>query len=385
VPITDRGQSGWVEEAVVTETLRQTEKFLEALDIRRLDTIYVGGGTPSCLPRRELERLLGALEGFSPDEWTVEANPESLDREFLEICEGHGVTRLSLGFQSNSDALLDLLGRPGRRADNLRAMSLMDGRWRGETSVDLLAGVPGQSAGDVEADVSLIADAGIGHVSLYSLTVEPDTELERMIGAGEAALDEETSEELWLHGKRSLENAGYENYEISNFALPGRRCRHNMRYWRLEPYLGAGPGAVSTVTPNAARAVGAPLTRPESAPVARLSNPRGIDAFLGGEAQCWNVEVESVGCVDFLIETLMVGLRTSEGIQRGAFVRRFGGDFDSFFPGLWESWTKEGLASASADFLGLTERGRLLLNTLLASVREKTASPGFTPPRVHWP
>ncbi len=394
VPRSGCGSEGVPVSRIVAETLRQAERFRATLGIRKLDTIYVGGGTPSCLPRPELARLLEALRGFSPFEWTVEANPESIDEEFLELCLRYGVSRLSIGFQSNSDPLLSLLGRPGNRQDNLRALKLLGRKWRGEINVDLLAGIPGQTAAELEADLSLLYEAGIGHISLYSLTVEPETELERMIRAGEVTSNpEELSEELWLLGQNSLKKAGYGHYEISNFALHGRECRHNLRYWRLEPYIGVGPGAVSTLTLSDAKAVGVPLSEPmgesvggaASASVIRLSNPRDLDAFLAGEVEDWNREVETIGDRDFLFETLMVGLRTSLGIDRSSFARRFGGDFQGFFPALWESWMDEGLAVSPAESLHLTEKGRLFLNRLLAVIQEKTRSSDFPPLRLQWP
>ncbi len=394
VPSRGRGSRSVLESRIVAETLRQAERFHNALGIRRLETVYMGGGTPSCLPRPELARLLEALRGFSPFEWTVEANPESIDEEFIDLCLRYGVTRLSVGFQSNRDSLLSLLGRPGNREDNLRALELLGRKWRGEIGIDLLAGIPGQTAADLEADLSLLYEAGIGHISLYSLTVEPETELERMIRTGEVTANpEELSEEIWLFGKNSLQKAGYGHYEISNFALPGRECRHNLRYWRLEPYIGVGPGAVSTLTFSDAKAVGAPLCESlrepmgeaAAASVIRLSNPRDLGAFLAGEEEGWNVEAEPVGDRDFLLETLMVGLRTSAGIDRSSFARRFGGDFQKFFPDLWGSWVEEGLAESSAESLRLTEKGRLFLNRLLAGIQEKMKSSDFPPIRVHWP
>ncbi len=398
VPRCGRGSEGVLESRIVAETLRQAQRFHDALGIRKFDTVYVGGGTPSCLPRPELARLLEALGGFSPFEWTVEANPESIDEEFLELCLRYGVSRLSIGFQSNRDSLLSLLGRPGNREDNLRALEMLGRKWRGEIGVDLLAGIPGQTAADLESDLSMLYEAGIGHISLYSLTVEPETELERMIRSGEVTPNpEELSEELWLIGKNSLQKAGYGHYEISNFALPGRECRHNLRYWRLEPYIGVGPGAVSTLTLSDAKAIGAPLGGPTGEPpgesvgeavaasVVRLSNPCDLGAFLAGEAEDWNVGVETIGDRDFMLETLMVGLRTSMGIDQSSFSRRFGGEFQEFYPGLWESWMDQGLAESSAESLRLTEKGRLFLNRLLAGIQEKTKSSDFPPLYVQWP
>ena len=369
------------------ETLEQAFFFLDALGIKRLETVYIGGGTPSILSRSDLSRLLGSLSGLDPLEWTIEANPDSLDEYFLETCAAHGVTRLSLGIQAGRDGLLSRLGRPGRAADNARALELISGRWKGKVNLDFLAGIPGQEHEDLEADLSPLAGSNIGHVSLYSLTVEPETELSRMIERGEIRPDsEERGEELWFHGKELLERSGFTNYEISNFAKPGCECRHNMRYWRLEPYIGVGPGAVSTLPAAAAQALGKGISEQAGgARVVRLSNPRDIGRFLSGRDGLWGMGVETVSDESFLLETLMMGLRTSEGIDGGAFLRRFGGEFDAFFPGLRRKWIADGLAHGESSGLRMKEAGRLRLNRRLEEIAAGISRGLAAAPEVLWP
>lgn len=360
-----------IQERIVRETVSNARFLLEACGSSgEVETVFIGGGTPSILSLRDFRALLDGLRATAVPEWTVEANPESLNRRFLEACAERGVTRISMGMQTCNAALLAMLGRPGRNADNLRALELLQKYWAGEVNLDFLAGIPGQNDTDLEAGLSLAVEAGIGHVSLYSLTVEPDTALSRLIAEGKICPDSvEYAEGLWFHGKELLEEAGYAHYEISNFAKPGKECRHNMRYWRLEPYIGAGPGAVSTLPASllsdADERKGDGI---RNANVVRLSNPRDLESFLSGRKGLWGLESEAVSDESFLLETLMMGLRTSEGISTGLFSRRFGGGFDAFFPGRRERWIMDGLAYDDAQSLRLTEKGRLRLDGLLRGI-----------------
>ncbi len=387
VPCRRGGQERAQQARVVSETLRQAERFLDALEARSVESIYVGGGTPSVIEGDEFQKLIGFLSPLCPQEWTVEANPESLDAGFLGRCSREGVSRISVGIQSSKSGLLEILGRPGGNEDNLRAIGLLKESWKREVSLDFLAGIPGQKTEDLADDFSLLSDLTPGHISLYSLTVEPGTELHRLIRAGSIRPNTaEMDDELWLTGKRLLERMGYRNYEISNFALPGRECRHNLRYWRLEPYLGVGPGAVSTLPARVVEAVaGSAIPHGRDVTVMRISNPRDIGKFLLGPGELWGMELEAVSDRDFLLETLMMGLRTRYGIERAAFQRRFGFDFDALFPGLWNEWADEGLAESGADRLAFTQKGRLLLNRLLAAVEERVHSDKLPHLRVEWP
>jgi oxygen-independent coproporphyrinogen-3 oxidase len=374
-----------IEARVVAETLNQFEYFSQVIGSPRLQTIFFGGGTPSILSRESLRRLLEAFGGFSPSEWTVEANPESIDVDFLDLCAGRGVTRISMGVQSNRDHLLERLKRPGRARHTMRAMELLEGGWKGQVNLDFLAGIPGQTEEDLRIDLETLAGGRrIDHVSLYCLTVEPATELAGKIREGAIRPNSaERDEELWFSGAAVLESMGYSNYEISNFARPGRECRHNIRYWRLDPYLGVGPGAVSTLpAPALAGKIGEDA---REAPVLRLANPRSLDAFLSGPGALWGIEVEAVSAEDFLLETLMMGFRMAEGLGCFDLQRRFGRDFEELFPGLWRRWEEEGLAEPCAVRLRLTKTGRFLLDRLLAQIERFVHGEKLPPLTVQWP
>jgi oxygen-independent coproporphyrinogen III oxidase len=377
------------QEAVVDQTVSQSAFLLDNLDARGdVPTIFIGGGTPSVLPRPLLRRLLAAFGGLGPKEWSVEANPESIDREFLDICHSSGVTRLSVGVQSLRDERLRLLRRPCTRADILRAFDLISRQWTGELNFDYIAGIPGQTVSEVREDLHVIQGMRPSHVSLYQLTTEPGTQMEKELARGALALNSpEQDEELWLQGCAELERAGFQHYEISNFCLPLKECRHNLRYWRLEPYLGVGPSAVSTI-PSADAQQAFPgfsaSDQKQGAPV-RVTTPRSFPSFLQGEEKGWNMETELISAADFLIETLMMGLRLAEGIGRPSFERRFGRGFDELLPGLWKRWEAKGLAAPPGETLRLTECGRLILDALLREVAEGLSGSTIPPLDIRWP
>jgi oxygen-independent coproporphyrinogen-3 oxidase len=373
-----------IQEAVVEQTIRQAQFLTEALGYHAPPpTIFMGGGTPSALQRPLLQRLLSSLGDPGCREWTVEANPESLDAEFLDLCSAAGVSRLSVGVQSTDDRHLRTLKRSASRADVLGAAAFLRDRWQGDVNLDFIAGIPGQEPSDVVADLKLLDELSVPHVSLYSLTYEPDTPLARLAeNGGIRPNSPHKDEELWFAGVDELQRRGYCHYEVSNFCRPGKECRHNLRYWRLLPYIGAGPGAVSTLPAEpVARAFGKPELA-ERGGVLRVSNPRNIQAFLSGRDGLWGAELELISSPDFLLETLMMGLRLEEGISALQFRERFGSPFDEIFPGLWRRWVETGAARPAGARLALSHSGRMILDGLLSEIGEM---PDHTRLHVSWP
>jgi oxygen-independent coproporphyrinogen-3 oxidase len=237
------------------------------------------------------------------------------------------------------------------------------------------------------ADAEVVARTGVGHASLYSLTVEPGTPFAGLVASGSIVLnDRSLDDELWLAGRARFQDAGLRQYEVSNFARPGKECRHNLRYWRLEPYLGIGPGAVSTLPPDMASALTGVR---EDAAVVRLSNPRDIGTFLApagsGAGSPWGIATEVVPGSAFILETLMMGLRLVDGIGAEPFRKRFGLGLDELAPGLWERWVARGLAEPERGSLQLTDRGLLQLDPLLGELAGALRSDGPPPTAVRWP
>ncbi len=350
-------------ERVVDGILEELSWFGELLRPSAVPTVYVGGGTPSLLPEPGLRRLLAGIRAFAPQaaEWTVEANPESLTVSFVEACAQQGVDRFSLGVQSTRDRLLRVLGRPGDEKANRVALERIRTSWPGRLNLDFLVGVPGQGSADLFRDLREARQTGAGHVSLYALTPPPGSPLAD-------AVQEDARDELWLAGFEWLEAEGYRNYEVANFARPGEECLHNLRYWKLEPYLGVGPGAVSTLP-----GVGGE--------VLRLYHPENIPAYLQG--QPWGLRQEEIRPKEFLLETLMMGFRLRNGIDAEEFMHRFGRPLPELFPGLWREWGEHGYLREELAAYAFTDQGRLLLNRRLLEAQQ--AIEALADPPLRWP
>ncbi len=351
------------EKKVVQEILKQADHYLQTMDKASIESIFIGGGTPSLLKAENLSLLLGGINRLlgrrnrdqRAIEWTIEANPESLDKEFLQICAANSVNRLSVGMQSFDDDLLNKLGRLGSSKDNMRALDLVEKHWSGRVSIDLLAGIPGQKAKNLVEELNRLCSLSfIKHISLYTLTPLEGTLLDKQV-------NNQDQEEVWLQGSAALRSRGFNNYEVSNFCLPGEESLHNLRYWHLEPYLGLGPAAVSTLPGEQGDAL-------------RLFNPEDVNQFLSGNegqnANLWGTTVERVPIRDFLFETLMMGLRLKRGIPIPLFSKRFDRSPEILIGGLLQEWRRRKLARSSHNYLALSARGRLHLDSLLVELSE---------------
>ncbi|MCM2276821.1 MAG: radical SAM family heme chaperone HemW [Oligoflexia bacterium] len=208
-----------------------------------LDTIFFGGGTPSMTPPDEMVRALEPLWRFTrvtpATEWTMEANPSSISLSSLKGYRALGVNRVSMGVQALRPELLSSLGRVHSREAALRALGELFEAGFDNVSVDLLCGVPEQSLKDLDEAIALLTSFPITHLSCYLLTLPPHHPMHKLLP------DEETQLEHLLHIDQALRKSGFEHYEISNFAKPGKRARHNLNYWTGKSYLGLGPSAHS--------------------------------------------------------------------------------------------------------------------------------------------
>jgi oxygen-independent coproporphyrinogen-3 oxidase len=218
----------------------------------RVDTVFVGGGTPTLLPAAELARLLDGLDktfGLAADaEITTEANPESVDAAYLRDLRAAGFTRVSLGLQSTAPHVLSLLERRHKPGQAVRAAAEARAAGFAHVNLDLIYGTPGETADDFAASLAAAIDAGVDHVSAYALIVEDGTRLAGRVRRGEIpAPDDDIAADRYLAAEEALSQAGLDWYEVSNWARPGGACRHNLLYWRGGDWWGFGPGAHSHI------------------------------------------------------------------------------------------------------------------------------------------
>ncbi len=224
-------------------------KELSQADTRTVRTIYIGGGSPSCLPSSELEKLLIAIREKCPDfvEFTIECNPGQVNRDILSLFYHLGVNRISIGAQSFDDNELKCLGR----IHNSQAIgkAVQEARQVGfkNISLDLIFAICGSTQKTWQESLNQAIALNPEHISAYSLTIESDTPLGKDIENGKySPIDESTDKAMYEQAIESLAKAGYEQYEISNFAKPGYECMHNAGYWQNRPYIGLGPAAASS-------------------------------------------------------------------------------------------------------------------------------------------
>lgn len=321
--------------AYVSALRREVELWGELLQRPRTSTVFLGGGTPSYLPERELKRVLASIFSafeLTPDaEITMEANPGDLSPEVLGRFRDSGVNRLSIGVQSLDDSMLQTLGRRHSAKDAIQSVIEATNAGFANLNVDLMFGLPNQQLSIWEETLRRVLDLHTTHVSAYALTVEPNTPFGAMSRSGKMPLpDEDLAAEMYLLTCERLESAGFGHYEISNWARPGFESRHNLAYWRSAPYLGVGPGAHSYLPQLHARFwnIRSPRTY-----VNRLAGAEELAALT--EAQIPPECMSALGIVDSveagtttseLADALMMGLRLRDGVSIQAIASRFGAD-----------------------------------------------------------
>ncbi|MDR2478271.1 MAG: radical SAM family heme chaperone HemW [Treponema sp.] len=334
--------------------------------VGRVPTVYIGGGTPSVLGAARMGRLLEGLSALlsgldgQPEEFTVEANPESADEDFLRACREGGVNRISLGIQSFHELSRRAVRRIGEAALLDERLELVSRYFPGAFSADLMAGLPFQTEAVLLSDIDRLLAYKPAHVSLYSLTLERETVLaHRARRYGRTALslpDTDRAGALWLSGREALEKAGYAQYEVSSFAPPEKRCIHNIRYWRMESWLAAGPSASGTIIND------------ETGTGCRYTWPPGIDAFFAaGRPSSGLVHVEQLDRSTLLKESLLMGFRYCGGPDAVLFRRRFGRDITGFIPQTIDRWRERGFFNAPGADGGLapSPQGLLFLDAFL--------------------
>ncbi len=323
-------------------------------DWEPMDTVYVGGGSPSVLSRKNLEDLLRQIrENFIvlPDtEITVEVNPGDLDVSFLRFLYGIGVNRLNIGIQSFDEEILRFLGRRHSVGEALSAVEASRQAGFENIGMDLIYGIPGQDLGSWLKTLSQGLALSPEHLSCYELTLEPGTPLEMRVQSGDLKLPgEELKYDFFMKTAEAIENQGYVHYEVSNFARSMEvASRHNQKYWDHTPYLGLGPGAHSFAENQ------------------RWWNFRSLDRYTAElAANRLPVEERETLTLDQLrLEALFLGLRKKTGIHLRDFAARYGWDLAVERRALLDQFRREGLISIQDGFLRPTRAGLALADRL---------------------
>ena len=327
---------------------------------RRLESIFIGGGTPSLFSPEAIDQLLSGLRAllpWRPDlEVTLEANPGTAERGFFRGYREAGVNRLSLGIQSFEPTLLQRIGRIHDDRDAMAAIDQAHAAGFGRINLDLMFGLPGQSVAQGLADLRTAVAAGAGHLSWYQLTLEPNT----LFAARPPVLPaDERIDTLFTRGQSLLDRADYTRYEVSAYAAAGHECRHNRNYWEFGDYLGIGAGAHGKLTDVAARAI------------TRVWKPRQPEAYLRDPRL---FDQKRIRPRDLPFEFMLNALRLTAGVPSTLFAERTGLPLETIAPVLLQA-REQGLLDPDPTVLRPTSRGLRFLNDLLGMFLEDDDPP----------
>lgn len=328
----------------------------EDLKKARVKTIFWGGGTPSLLSPAEFREIAGILKSCTGEwdedaEWTIEANPGTLDAEKAGEWRRAGVNRVSLGVQAAQDRLLERIGRIHTFRQAKESVGILREAGFSNINLDLMMGLPGQDLNDWKETLEEALSLAPEHLSCYSLILEEGTPLLRAVREGREILPEEEEERaMYEYTLRRLEKAGYRQYEISNFAKPRYACRHNLVYWELGEYQGLGLGAASYREGR------------------RLKNTTDLAAYIRAEdpTKLDTVEEES-SLKDQMEEWMFLGMRKTEGVDLTEFCRRFGRDGEEVYGAVIGKLEREGLILRERNQIRLSRRGLDLANQVFAA------------------
>jgi len=319
-----------------------------------VDTIFIGGGTPSVLESRLIvdlmEHVNRAFQISDGAEISMEANPGTVTREKLKEYRRAGINRISFGLQSANDRELKLLGRIHTWAEFLESFALARECGFTNLNIDLMSALPGQTCESWKDTLKRVTDLEPEHISAYSLIIEEGTPFGEKYGSEEGRKllpDEDSEREMYHETKRFLRECGYERYEISNYAKPGRECRHNIGYWTGVPYLGLGLGASSYMNGS------------------RFAVSSDMQQYLEEKPGTFT-DVEKLTKKDMEEEFFYVGLRMTAGVSLSEFERRFGMSAEEVYPGLMETFVEEKAAEFRGDRFVLTDYGLDVSNYIMA-------------------
>ncbi|EMF0050544.1 oxygen-independent coproporphyrinogen III oxidase [Enterococcus hirae] len=331
--------------------LKEMEITLEQHPVKELETLYVGGGTPTSLTAVQLDRLLAGAREILPfkegKEFTVEANPGDLTKEKLQVMKNYGVNRLSMGVQTFDNRLLKKIGRKHTAEDVYQTMRFLEEENFTNVSIDLIYALPGQTLEGYRETLNQALALDLPHYSLYSLILENKTMFMNWVRQGRLELpDQETETRMFEETIQAMEKKGRHQYEISNFGLDGHESKHNLMYWNNDHYFGFGAGASGYLGNKRYRNKG---------PIQHYLRPLRV-----GELPV--LETEVLLRENQIEEEMFLGLRKKIGISKRHFYERYQQTIESLYSKVLTDLEKEGLLVNESDRIYLTPKGTFLGN-----------------------
>ena len=347
-------------EAYVDALIKEIKSYKKFAGNYKVSTVFVGGGTPSCLRAEQTKRIFDALyeifEFVKHPEITTEMNPGTVDREKLEVYKACGINRLSIGMQSVKDENLKVLGRIHNFEQLLEAYQLAREAGFTNINLDLMSSLPSQTKEEWEEELQKTVELNPEHISAYQLIIEEGTPFyEKYDAHPELLPNEEESRAIYQTTKRILEANGYMQYEISNYARDGYECRHNVGYWIRRDYLGFGIGAASLIDN------------------VRFQNEKSLGAYLAHPLES-REEEQTLTVQDRMEETMFLGLRLTRGVSCVDFAEQYGRTVEEVYGEVIARNVADGLLTVTERkenqkkdrFLALTKRGLDLSNYVMA-------------------
>ncbi len=333
-----------------------TDQYLDALEREmaiykgeKIDTVFIGGGTPSVLSPGSITRLTDAIKNtfiIAPDaEYTMELNPGTVNKEKTDAIYKGGINRVSVGIQSFNDKELESIGRIHDSRTAINTVKELHEAGFGNISVDLMMSLPYQTEESFKENLRIAMSLPINHISVYSLIIEENTPIYNKYKSGEySEPDEETDRRLYKYTKEYLAKMGFSRYEISNYAREGYESKHNLKYWDCDEYIGVGLNAHSYVGNT------------------RYYNTDDFQKYLSGDF-CAGREILTK--TDQMGEFMILGLRKCRGVNDGEFRKRFGESLFRVYGDIIDKFIKSGALERSGDYCYLTDYGMDISNTVM--------------------
>ncbi|MBP3888785.1 MAG: oxygen-independent coproporphyrinogen III oxidase [Cellulosilyticum sp.] len=345
------------QERYIEALIQEIEKTSESLPSETsVKSIFIGGGTPTVLPPFLLDRLMKAIVShfkLEPTcEWTIEANPGTIEKEKIDVLVQYPITRISLGLQSTHNYLLKSIGRIHKFEDWEESIRLIRSHTSWHINTDLMFALPGQSFEEFKQTLETIISYDLEHLSVYALIIEEGTTFGELYEEGKIKeVPEELDRQMYHYAQNYLQAKGYKQYEISNWAKPGHECKHNLVYWECEPYIGLGLGAHSLYGGK------------------RFYNEEKLENYVAAQGNLTKLrhDEELLTKKMMMEEYLFLGLRLLEGISETAFKEKFGESVWDVYPYQLNKWINQGALVHDKKRIYLSHYGLDVCNEIFSS------------------